>query len=242
MAAEFDLAVTDRLLTTTRSVRRRLDLTRPVNPALVYNCLRIALQAATGGNVQRWRWVVVADAAKRRTIGDIYARAFREILALGQTGDEAPAPADVPTEAEYHRKFTADLGAQQRLTASVEFLIEHMRDVPIQVIPCAVGRIRPGDTSHWVSAQYGSVYPAVWNLQLALRSRGLGSCITGAHLAYEEEVAELLNIPFDEVMQVCLLPIAHYTGGTFKPARRRPLEQVVFVDAFDPASLEPTGW
>lgn len=237
----FDLAMTDRLLTTTRSVRRRLDLSRDVEREVLDECMEIALQAATGGNLQRWRWVVVRDAAKRAAIGHYYARAFREMLAKAAPATETPAMADsgaVPR----HEKFNEDLVAQDRLMQSVDFLIEHMKDVPVIVVPCVIGRVDPPVTASWISSQYGSVYPAIWNLQLALRSRGLGSCITAAHLEYEREVAGLLSIPYDEVMQVCALPVAYCTGATFGRAARRPMSEVVFDDVFDPASMAQSGW
>lgn len=250
MSSEFDLEMTDRLLTTTRSVRKRLDLTRPVEPAVINECLTIALQAATGGNTQRWRWVVVADADKRRALGEIYRRAFREILDVGEPEQVSPQDdagaqqldAAAEMETDYHTRFAHTLTAQERLMSSVDHLIEHLGEVPIQIVPCVVGRIEGDVTRPWISSQYGSVYPAVWNLSLALRSRGLGTCITGAHLEYEEEAAELLGIPFDRVMQTCLLPVAYYTGDSFRPARRRPMDEVVFWDSFDVHSLDETGW
>ena len=228
MTPEFDLASTDRLLTTTRSVRKRLDFDRPVAVDLVMECMTIALQAATGGNAQRWRWVIVVDEGKRRAISALYARSFREIL---DVPDDVSLDA-APTEAGYHHSFAQRLDAEDRLQSSVMYLIENMHRAPVLVLACVVGRATPEDTPHWVSAQFGSVYPAVWNLQLALRSRGLGSCLTGAHLTYERQVADLLAIPYDEVMQVCLLPVAYYTGDTFRPAKRRPVNEVVGIDTF----------
>ncbi len=236
----FDLAMTDRLLTTTRSVRRRLDFSREVEREVVDECMNIALQAATGGNLQRWRWVIVRDAAKRAAIGHYYATAFRAML------DKAAPVGAVATSAAgtvvHHRKFNEDLVAQERLMTSVDVLIEHMKDVPVIIIPCVIGRADPPAPAPWVSSQYGSVYPAIWNLQLALRSRGLGSCITAAHLEYEREVAELLSIPYDAVMQICALPVAYCTGSSFERAARRPMTEVVFEDRFDPASMAETGW
>jgi nitroreductase len=236
----FDLAMTDRLLTTTRSVRRRLDLARPVEREVMDECLQIALQAATGGNLQRWRWVVVRDAKKRAGIGHYYTKAFRAMLAQGAaaSSDTAAGEGDVA----YHEKFNEDLGAQAKLMQSVDFLIEHMKDIPVIVIPCVIGRVDPPTTASWISSQFGSVYPAVWNLQLALRSRGLGSCITAAHLEHEREVAELLSIPYERVMQVCALPVAYYTGRDFRRAERRPMAEVVSEDTFDCTSLEANGW
>ena len=240
VAPEFDLSITDRLLTTTRSVRLRLDLDRRVTRAVIDESLRVALQAATGGNNQRWRWVVVTDQEKRRAIGEVYKRSFGEILARGTAGSEAESNADLES------KWSADLLAKKRMMPSVQFLIDHMGEVPVLIVPSVIGRNdgdeaeRPGfpPTVTWVSSQFGSVYPAIWNLQLALRTRVLGSCITCAHLEHEREVAELLGIPYDQVMQVCLLPVAYHTGETFRPAARRDQSEVVFYDTFDHASLE----
>lgn len=242
MADGFDLAMTDRLLTTTRSVRRRLDLERPVEQEVIDECLGVALQAATGGDLQRWRWVVVRDAEKRRRFGEIYRRAFLEMLEAAADGQDQAEPAPSADGEPLHEKFNEDLAGMERLMRSVNVLIEHMGEVPAIVIPCVVGRVDGEVTRSWISSQFGSVYPAVWNLQLALRSRGLGSCITAAHLEYEEEVAQLLSIPFDEVLQVCALPVAYHTGETFGRARRRPQREVVFVDTFDAASMAETGW
>lgn len=240
---EFDTTLSDRLLTTTRSVRRRLDLSRRVEPEVLDACLSIALQAATGGDLQRWRWVIVRDEEKRRRVGEVYRRAFREMLAGAEPPAEEATAASAEGEGEnYVDKFNEDLAAMEKLMTSVEWLIEHMGEVPVIVIPCVVGRVDGEVARSWVSSQFGSVYPAIWNLQLALRSRGLGSCITAAHLEYEEEVADLLSIPFDTVMQVCALPVAYYTGETFRQARRRPQEDVVFTDTFDPTSMADTGW
>ena len=238
----FDLATVDHLLTTTRSVPRRLDLTRPVEPEVLDECMSIALQAATGGDLQRWRWVLIRDAEKRRRFGEIYSRAFREMLASADPEAAPEAAVAEPQDEKLHEKFNEDLAAMEKLMASVNFLIDHMGEVPVIVIPCVIGRVDGDVTRSWVASQFGSVFPAVWNLQLALRSRGLGSCITAAHLEYEEEVADLLSIPYDTVLQVGALPVAHYTGTTFGKAKRRPQREVVFTDTFDASSMEGTGW
>lgn len=235
--AGFDLAMTDQLLTTTKSVRLRLDLAREVEQSVLHESLSIALQAATGAAVERWRWVIVRDPEKRRRFGEIYLRATMEMI---ESAPEASDAAEGTLD-----KLNSDLSTQmspamQRLMTSGGHLVEHMADVPVIVIACVVGR--PEGSPSWTASQYGSVFPAVWNLQLALRSRGLGSCITASHLEYEREVAELLSIPYDEVMQVCALPVAYYTGDTFKRAPRRPMSEVVFEDTFDAASLEESGW
>jgi nitroreductase len=244
-APEFDLAITDRLLTTTRSVRRRLDFDREVPQSVLDECFGVALQAATGGDLQRWRWVVIRDAEKRRKFGEVYRRSFLEMLASSEPNaaeETRSAEADPPEDQKYHEKFNEDLAAMEKLMQSVNVLIERMGEAPVIVVPCVIGRADGDVTTSWVASQFGSVFPAVWNLQLALRTRGLGSCITAAHLEYEREIAELLSIPYDTVMQVCAVPVAYYTGSTFGNARRRPQDEVVFIDAFDTSSMQETGW
>jgi len=186
-APEFDLAVTDRLLTTTRSVRRRLDFDREVPQSVLDDCFGVALQAATGGDLQRWRWVVIRDAEKRRKFGEVYRRSFLEMLASAEpeeAEETKPAAAEPPEDQKHHEKFNEDLAAMEKLMKSVNVLIERMGEVPVIVVPCVIGRADGDVTTSWVASQFGSVFPAVWNLQLALRTRGLGSCITAAHLEY----------------------------------------------------------
>lgn len=206
MTAEFDLAETDRLLATTRSVRRRLDLRRPVPRELVLECLRLAVQAPTASNAQRWRWVVVDDPATRRALGGIYRRMADRYLA------DYDAP-DVSSQTE-------------RVLTSARDLASVISDVPVLVVPCITGRLE--DTAPAMAASfYGSVIPAVWSFQLALRSRQLGSCFTTLHLAHETEARELLGIP-EDVTQVALLPVAYTTGGDFSPAERPPVETITY--------------
>jgi nitroreductase len=204
----------DELLTTTRTVRKRLDLTRPVPPELIRECLEIALQAPTGSNRQGWQWVVVTDPEVRAGIGAVYRRAVGEYLA---------------SEASAARLFGDDpdrAPVQRRIGDSVAYLGEHMGDVPVLVIPCLrVAELPAGNQA----GLWGSLHPAVWNYMLAARARGLGTAWTTLHLAYEREVAELLGMP-DGVRQGALVPTAYYTGETFRPAPRRPLEEVLHLD------------
>ena len=195
-----DLGTIDQLLMTTRSVRRRLDLTRPVEPEVIERCLEIAMQAPTGGNVPRAHFVVVTDQAKRDGLATLYRRVFLEEYA--------------PTISPERRMTEA------RNFAAWTYLAEHLHEVPVHVIACVEGRVEemPPATA---ASRYGSVLPAVWSLMLALRARGVGSAWTTLHIRYEQAAAARLGIPPD-VMQVALLPVAYYRGTDFKPARRIP--------------------
>lgn len=206
----------DELLTTTRSVRKRLDLGRPVPLELVRECLEIALQAPTGGNRQGWEWVVVTDAETRARIGEYYGRSVRAYHASGSSAGNLFR--DDPARAE----------AQQRVSASSAYLGEHMGEVPVLVLPCI--RVPGGKLPEGSQAGlWGSLLPAAWSYMLAARARGLGTAWTTLHLAYESEVAELLGLPGD-VRQGALIPTAYYTGDTFRPARRQPLDEVLHLD------------
>lgn len=206
VTGEFDLGQTDRLLATTRSVRRRLDLTRPVPRDVVLECLRLAVQAPTASNGQRWRWVVVDDPATRRALGDIYRRMGERYL-RGYDVPEASTQTD-------------------RVLASANHLADIITEVPMLVVPCITGRLE--STAPALAASfYGSIVPAIWSFQLALRSRQLGSCFTTLHLAHEAEARDLLGIP-EDVTQVALLPVAYTTGGDFSLAVRPPVEGITY--------------
>jgi nitroreductase len=204
----------DELLTTTRTVRKRLDLTKPVPIELVRECLEIALQAPSGSNRQGWEWVVVTDRDQRRAIGEVYGRAVEGYL--DSRGSAAKLFADDPERSQ----------VQQRVGSSVAWLGEHMGDVPVLLLPCIhAGRLDEGNQA----GLWGSLLPGVWSYMLAARARGLGTAWTTLHLGYEDEVASILGLP-DDVRQSALVPTAYYTGETFKPAPRAPLDSVLHLD------------
>ncbi|MFI6318333.1 nitroreductase family protein [Nonomuraea sp. NPDC050556] len=204
----------DELLTTTRTVRKRLDLDRPVPLELVEECLTIALQAPSGSNRQSWHWMVITDPAQRAAIGAVYRKACRTYLE--SEGAAGKLFADHPERNQ----------VQRRVHASVEYLAERMADVPVQVIPCLrSGRLPQGNQA----GLWGSVLPAAWSFMLAARSRGLGTAWTTLHLTYEQEVADILGLP-EGVHQAALIPTAYYTGDTFNPAPREPLANVMHLD------------
>ncbi|MGQ0804327.1 MAG: nitroreductase family protein [Actinomycetota bacterium] len=208
--SDFDLAQTDRLLTTTRAVRKRLDLTRPVEREVVLDCLRVAIQAPSGSNTQRWRWLVVDDPDVRAGLAAVYRRGFE------------------PYAAEQLAAIKAVGGDENHpIATSSTYLSEHLAEVPVHVIPCFLDRLPERPSVAETAGRYGSILPAVWSFMLALRSRGLGSAFTTLHLEHEREAGELLGIP-ETVTQVALIPVAYTLGSDFRPAERRPVEDVTY--------------
>jgi nitroreductase len=201
----------DELLTTTRTVRKRLDLTRPVPLDLVRECLEVALQAPSGSNRQAWHWVVITDEKTRRVIGDYYRQSVASYL--HSSASAAALFADDPERS----------AVQRRVGDSVAHLADHMGDVPVLVIPCiTAARLTAGSQA----SLWGSLLPAAWSYMLAARARGLGTAWTTLHLRYEKEISEILGMPPD-IRHGVLIPTAYYTGDTFKPAPRQPLDGVL---------------
>lgn len=205
-----DIATVDELLSTTRSVRKRLDLTRPVSREVILECIQLAMQAPTASNTQDWRWLVITDADKRAAIAEIYRSIGAQYLA---------AAADNATDPQ-----------TQRVYQSAMSLTETLADVPVHVIPCIDQRI-DGAALGIAAAAWASIIPAGWSFLLALRSRGLGSVWTTMHLFKEQEVAELLGIP-PTVTQAALFPVAYTVGTDFRPAKRPPAETITFWDSW----------
>ncbi|MCB0996178.1 MAG: nitroreductase family protein [Acidimicrobiales bacterium] len=205
----------DELLSTTRSVRKRLDLERGVERSVVEECLRLAFQAPTGTNHQDWGWIVVEDASIRHEMAALYRQGLADHAARS-VGDESVA--DQRTE------------AGQRIGASVAYLVEHLHEVPMLLVP-TIGPLYGESTSFAAASRWGSILPAVWSFMLALRSRGLGSAWTTLHLYREHEMAELLGIPEGQ-RQAGLFPIAYTIGTEFRPADRSASEDRIFWDAW----------
>jgi nitroreductase len=210
----------DELLSTTRSVRKRLDLSRPVEPELIRECIELATQAPTGGNNQGWHFVVVTDPAKRAKLAEWYAPAFAAMY-----GDAESAAARLPQDDPGYVETT------KRVISSAQYLADHLAEVPVHVIPCIEGRTDNLPVA-WQAAIWGSLLPAVWSFMLAARARGLGTCWTTLHLTQEQAAAEMLGIP-EHVMQGALIPVAHTLGGTdFKAGPRRDLDRIIHHDSW----------
>jgi nitroreductase len=197
----------DELLSTTRAVRKRLDLTRPVERDLLEECLDLALQAPTGGNAQGWHFLLVTDAGRKQALAELYRKSKQE-----------NDPASVPP-------------GHERLMDASAYLASHLHEVPVLVIPCIEGRTE--DMPFMQQAvTWGSILPATWSFMLAARSRGLGTAWTSLHLAYERDAAAVLGIPYEQVMQVALIPVAHTIGAGFKPGPRVSRDDRVHWDSW----------
>jgi nitroreductase len=216
MAIDLDLATCDKLLTTTRSVRLRFDLERPVAPEMIEQCLEVALQAPSQTNTQQWHFVVVTDAAKRAALADIYRRSFEGYWAASI--EKAPEAFDNPSK------------SVQRMIDSAEFLTANLQHVPVHVLFCSTGDLVNLPLFEQASA-YGSIIPAAWSFMLAARARGIGCCWTTVHLMDAAAASAVLDIP-DNVTQAVLLPVAYYKGDDFKLAERLPLNDVVHWDGW----------
>ena len=200
---------TDELLSTTRAVRKRLDLTRAVEREVLEDCLRLAQQAPTASYSQSWHFVVVTDPQKRAALAELWRQVAGPYL------ERRPAPDE---------QFV-------RIGEAVRHLAEHLHEVPVHVIPCVEGRTE-GKPNAYTASVFGSIVPAAWSFMLAARSRGLGTVWTTFHLMHEQEAAEILGIPYDRITQVALIPVAYTVGTDFKPGRRKPLDTMVHWDSW----------
>lgn len=215
----------DQLLSTTRAVRKRLDLEREVPLDLLKECLELAVQAPSGSNMLGWQFVLVTDPEKKAKIGAYYKQAFDVYKTMSFSIHHL----------HQESSDSALTASQERSAASADYLGENMGKAPALLIPCVAGRtdapLPEGMSASLVhTAQLGSILPAAWSFMLAARARGLGTAWTTLHLNFEKEVAEIIGIPYDDFMQVALIPIAYTVGTEFKPAYRPPIETVMHVN------------
>lgn len=212
----------DELLRTTRAVRKRLDFDKPIEMSVIRECLELAVQAPTGSNAQGWQFMFVTDQAKKDKIGEYYAQAWGVYETM-------------PFAIHNLHRDTPDqslTSSQERSTSSAEYLAANIAKAPVLFIPCIAGRTDVPEGANMIAqtALFGSIIPAAWNFMLAARARGIGSAWTTLHLMHEKAIADLLGIPYEQFMQVALIPLAYTKGTDFKPAYRPPLETVMHVD------------
>ena len=211
----------DQLLTTTRAVRKRLDFSRPVEDSVIRECVEMAMQSPSGSNNMTMQFVVVRDEEKRKAIGEVYRQCYEIYRSLDgiyigsiDKGDEA------------------ENAQQSRSASSADFLGEHMGDAPALVIACNVGSRVEGAPAMMAASMMGNVLPAMWSFMLAARARGLGTAWTTVHLMMEQQVADIVGIPFDSVQQACLSPLAYTKGTDFKPAARPSADSIIHWDTW----------
>jgi nitroreductase len=198
----------DELLSSTRAVRRRLDLERPVEREVLRECVELAVQAPSGANVQHWHWLFVDDPAKKQALAEMYKDAWDR--SYGAQTKDGWSESDL------------------RVNSSAEYLANHLQEVPVLMIPLQWGRPQGGSQAGY----WGSLLPAVWSFCLAARSRGLGTAWTTMHLAQERDAPELLGIPYERCAQGGLLPVAYTKGSDFKPAARADLDRIIHWNAW----------
>jgi nitroreductase len=211
---------TDELLSTTRAVRKRLDFERPVPDDVVRECVDLAMQSPSGSNNMTMQFVVVRDAAKRAALGEIYRQCYGIYSQMDGVYIRSIDKGEESANAQ-----------QQRSADSADFLGQHMGDAPVLVIPCTFGRI--DNVPAMMGASIGAnVMPAMWSFMLAARARGLGTCWTTVHLMMEQAAADVLGIPFDQVQQICMSPLAYTKGTDFKPATRPDADTIIHWDGW----------
>ncbi|MFT5349513.1 MAG: nitroreductase [Planctomycetota bacterium] len=211
----------DELLSTTRAVRKRLDFDKPVPMGLIDECLQLAMQAPTGSYSQGWHFIIIDDKEKISSIAQLYSKAFNDYLSSAATQQTSPSE-----QADSNKTL-------KRVITSAQYLAANLQKTPVMLIPCIEGRAdAPGLSAGDQAGIFGSILPATWSFMLAARARGLGTCWTTLHLTYEKEVAEILNIPFERIEQVALIPVAYTIGTEFKSAPRKPIDEMVHVNSW----------
>jgi nitroreductase len=211
----------DQLLTTTRAVRKRLDFSRPVEDSVIRECVEVAMQSPSGSNNMTMQFVVVRDEAKRKAIGEVYRQCYEIYRSLDGIYIGSIDKGDVAENAQ-----------QARSASSADFLGERMGDAPALILACNSGSRVEGAPAMMAASMMGNVLPAMWSFMLAARARGLGTAWTTVHLMMEQQVADIVGIPFDTVQQACLSPLAYTVGTDFKPAVRPAADSIIHWDTW----------
>jgi nitroreductase len=211
----------DQLLTTTRAVRKRLDFSRTVEDSVIRECVEVAMQSPSGSNNMTMQFVVVRDEVKRKAIGEVYRQCYEIYRSLDGIYIGSIDKGDVAENAQ-----------QSRSASSADFLGERMGDAPALILACNAGSRVEGAPAMMAASMMGNVLPAMWSFMLAARARGLGTAWTTVHLMMEQQVADIVGIPFDTVQQACLSPLAYTVGTDFKPAVRPAADSIIHWDTW----------
>lgn len=207
----------DDVLNTTRAVRKRLDFSRPVEDDVIRECVATAMQAPSGSNLMTMQFVVVKDADKRHAIGEIYKQCWAIYSAMPFFAGAIQKEGD------------AEQAQQDRVVDSATYLSEHMAEAPALVLGCTAGRV-DGAPAMMSASSMGNILPGMWSFMLAARARGLGTAWTTISLMMEKEVADIVGIPFDDIQQACLTPLAYTVGTDFKRALRPEPDTIIHWD------------
>ena len=209
----------DEVLNTTRAVRKRLDFSRPVEDEAIRECVATAMQAPSGSNLMTMQFVVVKDADKRHAIGEIYKQCWAIYSSMPFFAGK------IKKEGE------AEKAQQDRVVDSATYLSEHMAEAPVLVLGCTAGRV-DGAPAMKAASSMGNILPGMWSFMLAARARGLGTAWTTISLMMEKEVADIVGIPFDEIQQACLTPLAYTVGTDFKRTMRPEPDSIIHWDTW----------
>lgn len=220
------IADIDEVLTTTRSVRRKLDFDRPVERDVIAECLTLAQQATMGSNQEDWRFVAVTAAEQKARIAELYRDVWTQTV-------EAPLrerrPDTVARLDPGVRSSSREQARQERILASVKYLVDNLERVPVLVFACSAKPVPAAPLGDRASGYYGSIIPITWSFQLALRSRGLGSVLATAIAFHADRVAEILELP-DGTHPIAMLPVAYTKTLDFKRAPRLPVDRILRWD------------
>jgi nitroreductase len=206
----------------TRSMRRLKP--DPVPDEVIYQILDAGIRAASGGNTQHWRFVMVKDPQVKRQVQQVYQKGWNEVQAMYS---KRPAPEHM------------EEGKFRRLLDAAAYLAEHLAEAPVLLFACLKERPLPPQLASKLARLSGSsIYPAVQNILLACRALGLGATLTTVCSLYEEETRAVLQLPND-ISTYALLPIG-YPRGKFGAVQRLAVEEVTCVDRWGTPLVKPT--
>ncbi len=213
----------DEVLTTTRAVRRRLNFDKPVERELVEECLRLAQQATMGSNLEDWRFVAVSEPEQKARVAALYRDTWEQTVEI-PLRERRP---DTVTRLDPGVRSNEEAQArQQRVLKSVKYLVDNLERVPVIMFACSAKPVPDTALGDRASGYYGSIIPIAWSFMLALRSRGLGSVMATAIVFHSERLSEVLELP-EGTHPITMIPVAYTDTLDFKPAPRRPLEEIL---------------
>ncbi|MCW2665296.1 MAG: Nitroreductase [Frankiales bacterium] len=210
-------------LLTTRAIRRYRD--EPVPDDILRAVLFAATRAPSGSNRQPFRFLVLTDGPKASQAKALLGEAARRVW-----------EAKVTADGYAHGSGSQADSPKARMARTMQRYVEQFETVPVVILPCLVRYREPSP------AEGASVYPACQNLLLAARALGYGGVMTGFQALVENELRTLLGIP-EGVALSATLTLGRPEGG-HGPVRRRPLEELVFADAWGhpaPYAIDPPG-